>query len=122
LVVHGNPLVIPAQAGIQDAKVCVFHWVPACAGMTLREREHIKTNRSHTASLAQIEKLSCPAQSPRSIDYAVIQASVSQILPDQDLDIAAWLRSDNVRRFHLQEGPDDAWRTAAPRNCGEIGE
>jgi hypothetical protein len=29
--------------------------------MTLREREHIKTNRSHTASLAQIEKLSCPA-------------------------------------------------------------
>jgi hypothetical protein len=64
LVVHGNPLVIPAQAGIQDAKACVFHWVPACAGMTLREREHIKTNRSHTASLAQIEKLSCPALEP----------------------------------------------------------
>jgi hypothetical protein len=46
-------------AGMQDATVSVTCWIRACAGMTLRERVHIKQNLGKTASLARMEKLSC---------------------------------------------------------------
>jgi hypothetical protein len=57
--------------------------------MTLREREHIKTNRSHTASLAQIEKLSCPDDLGDLIDNLS-----SQIYLENGVDLvaeAAWV-------------------------------